>query len=863
MKKFVVLSGCILLSFCSFSQIYEHFLDSNFPNWVGNRELFTVNTNHELQLNATEAGDAYLSLLTPQYNNVWEWIFYIRMPFSPSNNNFARVYLTANTTDLTSMFLKGYYLQFGENLAQDAIELFYQNGTSHTSICRGKDGRIATSFSLYVKVRYTEPNHWEILADELRCGVYETDASGVSVEQFEHAALGVFCKYTVTNSKRFFFDDFYYGPPIVDTVKPKIVSLQPQQDGKTLQIKFSKNVTPETALLSSNFVINETIRPDDCNFVENDFSLVEIRCKNEFQDRTAHTISIENIHDMADNKMERFFGNFTFAKIRRNDILISEIMAKPNPVVGLPNCEYVELHNWGVPDAVVLKNWKMKINNSNKNLPVITIPPNGYIFLVANSCNEYQDDNEPNMYRVSSLGIADAGTQIVLYNASDEVIHEVTFSNSWHRNKHKADGGWSLEMIDPQNPCTGEENWNSSISDAGGTPGKQNSIFGSNPDFIPPEIEKVTIVDSMHLRVFFSETVFFHSLKSLQLFEIDKNIEVASVSEAPPNNHILQITLLHPIQPNVLYTLIMKDTVWDCAQNAIVNNRSYPFALPSVPQPFDLVINEVLFNAKDNSRAEFVELYNRSQKVIDLASLRIGSGGADLPDKSVIAVSSGFLLFPNEYVALCKLKAVTEEQYYVPYPNRLIQCDSLPSYTNTSGVVFLSDRSFNTIDRFQYDEKMHYPLLTSVSGVSLERVSFDRETQNANNWKSAAESFGFATPGYQNSQFSNNATYEESLKIVPEIFAPNQSGYSDYVEIHCNFAESENRVSITIFDRYGNLMKTIANNQICAQSELFLWDGVSDKNYRVPPDLYIIKMEYWNLNTKRKTIKKTVGVVYP
>jgi gliding motility-associated-like protein len=352
-------------------------------------------------------------------------------------------------------------------------------------------------------------------------------------------------------------------------------------------------------------------------------------------------------------------------------------------------------------------------------------------------------------------------------------------------------------------------------------------------------------------------------LKTLQLFEIDHNIVVASVSEAPPNNNILRLTLQNPIQHNVLYTLTVKDTIWDCAQNPIAHYRSYRFALPSVPQPFDVVINEVLFNAKDNSRAEFVELYNRSQKVIDLAMLRIGSGGADLPDKSATAISSGFLLFPNEYVALCKHKKITEEQYYVPYPERLIQCDSLPSYTNSSGVIFLCDKYYNTIDRFQYNEKMHYPLLTSVSGVSLERVSVERETQNENNWKSAAESFGFATPGYQNSQFSDNRFYEDVLKIVPEIFSPNQSGYADYVEIHCAFEESENRVSICIFDRNGNLIKTIANNQICAFNEVFLWDGVSDRNYRVPPDLYVVKMEYWNLNTKRKTIRKTVGVIYP
>jgi len=863
MKKFVVLTGLILSAFCSFAQIFDSFSDENFPQWVGDRTLFTVNSNHELQLNAIEAGVAYLSLPTPQFYDVWEWMFYIRLSFAPSNNNFARIYLTANTTDLTSLFLRGYYLQFGENLAQDAIELFYQNGTSHTSICRGTEGRISNSFFLNIKVRYTEPNHWEILVDELLNGIFKTETSGVSVEQFEHAALGIYCKYTASNSKKFYFDDFYFGPPKMDTVKPQVLSLQPQQDGKTLHFHFSENVTPETALLSSNYIINDTLKPAVCDFVNNDFSRVEIQFENEFEDRIFNTIAIENIEDMAGNVIEKFSGRFCFAKIRRNDILITEIMAKPNPVVGLPNCEYIELHNFGVPDTVILTNWKLKINNSTKNLPEIRIPPNGYIFLIANSCNDYQDDTEANIYCVSSLSIADAGTQLILYNAENEVIHEIEFSNLWHRNKHKSDGGWSLEMIDPENPCTGENNWDSSIANVGGTPGKQNSILAKNPDHNPPEIEKITVMDSLHLRVFFTETIFYDSAKTLQLFALDKDLEIASVSEAPPHNNILQITLRHPMQPNVMYMLTMKDRVWDCAQNTIEKNWSYRFALPTTPQPFDLVINEVLFNARDNARAEFVELYNRSQKVIDLALVRIGSGGAELPDKSIPAVSSGFLLFPNEYVALCKLKNVTEEQYFVPYIERLVQCDSLPSYTNSSGVVFLSDKSYNTIDRFQYDEAMHYPLLNSVAGVSLERVSFERETQNDHNWKSAAESFGFATPGYQNSQFSNHNNSEDIIKIIPEVFSPNQSGISDYVEIHCCFEECENRVSLTIFDRSGNLIKTIANNRICTLKEVFLWDGVSDKNYRVPPDLYIVKMEYWNLNSKRKTIRKTVGVIYP
>jgi hypothetical protein len=57
----------------------------------------------------------------------------------------------------------------------------------------------------------------------------------------------------------------------------------------------------------------------------------------------------------------------------------------------------------------------------------------------------------------------------------------------------------------------------------------------------------------------------------------------------------------------------------------------------------------------------------------------------------------------------------------------------------------------------------------------LERLDILLETQNTNNWKSAAEHAGFATPGYQNSQYIA-ITESDEFTIIPKVISPDNDG---------------------------------------------------------------------------------------
>jgi len=845
------------------AQINDNFSDGDFtqnPPWAGDTSSFKVNPEFELQLNATTAGDAQLCVLNSFNSNKIEWNFKIRLGFSPSANNYAKVYLCSDIPNLRDASLKGYYLKFGENGANDAVELYYQHDGTHELICRGTDAMIATSFSINLKVEYDDSiGEWKVYIDKLLNGNYQLDAEGFSPLQCNTIAMGVCCTFTSSNKEKFFFDDFYCGPPLLDTIPPELVSIKGEGDLKTIVLKFSENISSTTALSSANYSISEIeVSPVSCYYSENRFDEIRLTFGELFKEETPYHLAIANISDYAENSMNNIVEELSFYKIRRNDILISEIMADPLPAVSLPPYEYLELHN-RKNFPVELSGWKIRIGSTLKSLPDIVLQAGGSCILIdedaAASFTAYQD-----VYRLSSLSITDAGQELALYNRYGEIIHYVAFKNWWHSGDIKREGGWSLEMIDVDNPCSEASNWNSSVSESGGTPGEANSISEANPDNILPKIEKVTLQDSLTLILFFDETILSDSTNYATLFEIDRGVHISSVEEIPPGNKALKITFSEAIQPFTIYTITITDTLCDCVDNMILAGSWIRFGIPQKAQFNDLIINEIMTAPANGENADYIEIYNRSDKIIDLKSVKIGSGGNEIPDKAVIMISSGYQLFPQSYLVLCKNPAITQKQYHVPYPERLLFCDSLPSYPNSSGTVHLTDPGFITIDRLTYDESMHYEMLTSTEGVSLERIHFDAETQNSDNWKSAAASVGYGTPGYQNSQYSEIKPTEDLFTVIPEVFSPDNDGFDDYCEFHFQFRDSENRLSLTIYDRDGNLIKTIANNQLCGIEEHFIWDGISNRGNLVPPDLYLVKMEYWNANGKKKVLRKTVGI---
>ena len=864
MKKiFILLITNILYPILLFSQIHENFTDGNMgahPTWQGDTADFAINSSGQLQLDASQAGVSAISLKLDSLA-VWqqdmEWNFQIRLAFSPSNNNFARFYVLADTSDLKSTNLHGFYLQFGENLAQDAIELFYTDGQQNISILRGTEAFIANNFDLKVKLIRTSAGEWSLYVDETALNWYHLQASATFNQQFSAKAAGIYCKYTIGNSNKFYFDDIYIGPQQTDSIRPRITTCYGQDDFRTVVVGFSE-IVDDSGLKPEHYKIQETNgHPIDCEYLFPDYQKVMLFFPNAFEEDRTYQLFVSDVRDLAGNSITDTLVQFHCHKIKRNDILIHEIMADPTPIVGLPPVEYLELYN-RTEGKLLLDNWKIQLGKTLKTLPEMALEAHGFAVITANENVEQLSAFCQNIYPLSSLSITDGGQEIILYHNYDEVIHVVKFKNSWHRNGIKREGGWSLEMMDTQNPCADGENWDSSTDTRGGTPGRANSIARENSDYEAPVMLSATVLDTNLLQVHFSEPIFLPS--DIPVFALDHNLNITDIKPVNPYNNALDIRFDQALQAGIVYQLTLCGNICDCAGQCAVNGQILSFGLDQNPWYKDLIINEVLTNPLNNEDADFIEIYNRSSKIIDLKKIKLGSGGMDFPEKTAIAVSQGYQLFPQQMVALCKNRRLTEEQYHPLYPQNLLSCDSLPAFPNAEGMVHLTDLALQAIDRFQYNEDMHYSMLISTDGVSLERVHYEGDTQDDNNWKSAAAHVGFGTPGYPNSQAAEMLSSEDVLRIEPAIFSPDNDGFEDFAEIYCQFQDAENRVTIAIYHRNGLLIKKLAHNEVCGGKARYLWDGTDENGHLTPPDLYIVRMQYWNLSGKKRSKQAVVGL---
>lgn len=635
-----------------------------------------------------------------------------------------------------------------------------------------------------------------------------------------------------------------------DVSPPKINSVT-VIDSLHLSVCFDDAIAASQLTTVSNYTITGGVNSPTLATVESGNMCVTLSLSLKLTNATNYTLSISGITDCSGNLLSPNTKAFSFYTAKPYDVVINELMPDPDPSISLPNEEYVELKN-RTNFSINLKNWAFSSPTSSKKLPDITIAPNGYVVLVgAGASSSFLSNFGIVTYEVVSFpSLLNSGTTITLRDTNSTVISSVTYSSSWYNDANKSDGGWSLEQIDANNPCGGQSNWHASTHPNGGTPAYPNSVMATNPDVSSPTLDRINVVSADTIALIFTEPLDSAALSNPLNYTFDNGLTTPLYVKAiAPDFKKAILKLSSSLQTGIIYNCTVLSGITDCVGNPLING-SAPFALPEAATPNDVVINEIMFDPNTGGY-DFVELYNRSNKTINLKDLRIGSmdtlTGALIDTKAI--TDEGYLLFPENYIVISENGAAIKQQYSTPNPKGFLDIADLPSMNTDDDVVTLSDASFTVIDNFKYTSKMHFPLLVSTKGVSLERIDFNRSTSDKTNWNSASQGVGFATPAYRNSQYLQ-ADGGSGVSIPNPLFSPDNDGYNDVLNISFKLDEPGKAANVFIYDSKGRQVRHLVRNEQLSIEGVMSWNGINDDNEKAPIGIYVVYIELFNLSGK-------------
>lgn len=832
LKKHLLLFA---LAFCgiSYAQLSDGFSDGDFTNnpiWTGNDTAFIVD-NAQLRSNNNDPANYYLS--TPSTKaTAAQWEFFVNLKFSTSGSNYVCVFLMSDNADLT-IAQNGYFVKIGDT--DDEISLYKIVGGTSTMIINGADGLVNSGSNnpFKIKVRRDINNLWTLEYDENATGNYVAGGSVTDNAINTASFFGLLITQSSAASpvNNHFFDDFWVGDIVLDTIPPVVTSVN-IVSANQLDVLFDEALEQISAETVSNYTINQSIGNATNAILDGaNPALVHLTFANNFVNMQNYVLSTENINDLSLNSAVLTQTPFTYLESQApaiGDIIINEFLCDPAPTVGLPELEYVEIYNKS-NKVFHLENWQLSDNSSSGTIGDYWILPHQYLILVP----EGGDTVYAGACVVSSFpSLNNSDDDIVLQDTNGLVIDNISYTDDWYNNSDKNDGGYAIERINPNHPCSGIDNWRASENANGGTPVFINSVFDTTADITAPALASVYPDSVNWLTIQFSE-----QLDSLDLMnvQIDFNPAFTITNRFVSNawSSVLQVQIMGTFETGKNYHIELQN-ITDCWGNAA--NLFGEFQLPSIAAEGDVIINEILFDPLTGG-SDYVELYNNSSKTFNLKSWYLATLEDSITDLEPI-VESNYLVIPGQYVL------ITEDtvQVKMTYPNygwgTFILAD-MPSYSNDEGFVYLLNPNKATIDHVDYQDDWQFTLLEDTKGKSLERINPSGPSSDKSNWQTASETVSFGTPGRKNSQYLKTAQ-KGTISIEPSTFSPDNDGYQDFSLFNYVFSQPGMVGNIIIYDEMGRLVRNLANNYYFDTKGYIKWDGVRNDGMKAPVGRYIV-----------------------
>ncbi|MEZ4918442.1 MAG: lamin tail domain-containing protein [Saprospiraceae bacterium] len=337
------------------------------------------------------------------------------------------------------------------------------------------------------------------------------------------------------------------------------------------------------------------------------------------------------------------------------------------------------------------------------------------------------------------------------------------------RVKRSTAGGWTLEMRNPGGSFAPE----GSVSDASYAPGGVPVYFGFEclytatrvdlfyfdnisiqadvPDLDPPQLLSASLDSPTQLLVSFDEILDQSSAELVGNYTV-LGIGNPVLAELNANLQSVTLSFANPF-PTGNYTL-ESNLIADALGNVSgVQSADFSYVLVENAEEFDVLINEIMADPSPSAglpEVEWLELYNRSDKIIDLSSLQLSDGGTA---QSLPAV----LLQPDSFFVLCSTSSASAFSGLLSNYSGMVGFPSL----NNSGENLVLTRGSVQIDQVDFSLNWHTDPDKQDGGWTLERINPLTPCLGGDNWQSCPTIPG-GTPGAANA----------SLQEGPDTDAP-------------------------------------------------------------------------------------------
>ncbi len=287
------------------------------------------------------------------------------------------------------------------------------------------------------------------------------------------------------------------------------------------------------------------------------------------------------------------------------------------------------------------------------------------------------------------------------------------------------------------------------------------------PDLQAPKLLSIKALSKNKLDLTFDEALDAATAQNTANYTINKGINTPSNAVLDiANANLVHLTLANPLTSNSYQ--LTSEKIKDLSNNASAKQSfSFDYLEVATAARYDILINEIMADPTPVvglPDAEYVELYNRSAKTIDLNGYQLSNANG------TAVVFPSYLLGAKKYLIIYKNSPTAK---FKPYGDTLALSNFF-GLVNGGDALTLTNADDEIIDFASYDISTYKDSKKSNGGWSLERINPNAPCAGAENWTASSAALVGGTPGKANAVLADTPDNLGPIALLAQPQSPTQ-----------------------------------------------------------------------------------------